>query len=162
MPQKSLWQSANARTAREEFRAPSHDEPLRKNRSWSLTRLCVVVFGASFILFAFGLSLILLLMFLGGRLNDLSVPFGGEVVHVARSLAAKGTFADPFYTRTGPTAHVAPVYPYLYSLVLRALGTGYAALVVLWACNVGLLALQMALAAVGAILSPRTRRASWV
>lgn len=115
----------------------THDEPLRKNGAWGLPHLCVIVFAASFILFA---------VVPEGRLNDLTVPYAGECIRVARSLWASGTFADPFITkRTGTTAHVAPVYPFLYSLVLRALGTGYTALLVLWAGNVGLLALQMAL-----------------
>ena len=121
-------------------------EWLPKNRGWSLPRLCALVFGVSFIVFACFVTLILFLMVLDGRLNDLTVGNAGENVRVARSLAASGTFADPFVIlRTGPTAHVAPVYPFLFSLVLRALGTGYAALLVLWACNVGFLALQMAL-----------------
>lgn len=133
-------------------RAQEQDQPLRKTRnwsspqSWSLPRLCALVFGASFIAFACFMSLVLLLMVLDGRLNDLTVGNAGENVRVARSLAATGAFADPFVVqRTGPTAHVAPVYPFLFSLVLRALGTGHAALLVLWACNVAFLALQMAL-----------------
>jgi len=102
-----------------------------------LPHLCVIVFAVSFLLFA---------VVPEGRLDDLSVPYGGESVRVARSLATSGAFANPFAVmHTGPTAHVAPVYPFLYSLFLRAFGTGYAALVILWAWNVGLLALQMAL-----------------
>jgi hypothetical protein len=133
-------------TARAEFPARAPDESLRKNQGWSLPRQCALIFGGSFIVFACFVSLILFLMLLDGRVHDLSVGNAGENVRVARSLAASGTFADPFVTmRTGPTAHVAPVYPFLFSLVLRALGTGYAAVLVLWAWNVGLLALQMAL-----------------
>ncbi len=103
----------------------------------SLVKICVIVFAASFLLFAISPE---------GRLEDLSVPFGGESVRVARSLTAHGTFADPFAVlKTGPTAHVAPVYPLLYAAVLRFLGDGYAALVVLWALNIAFLSLQMAL-----------------
>jgi hypothetical protein len=47
--------------------------------------------------------------------------------------------------KTGPTAHVAPVYPFLYSLVLRLFGTHYTALVILWACNVAFFSFQMGL-----------------
>src|ERR1700722_20339380 len=86
----------------------------------SLLKICVIVFAVSFLLFAISPE---------GRLEDLSVPFGGESVRVARSLATHGTFADPFAVlKTGETAHVAPVYPVLYAGVLRFLGDGYAAL----------------------------------
>ena len=111
-----------------------------------MPRLCALVFGASFFVFAGFASLVVLLLFLHGRLADLGVGNAGEEVRVARSLAASGNFADPFVAgRTGPTAHVAPVYPFLFSLILRALGTGTAAMLTLWAWNVALLALQMAL-----------------
>ncbi len=133
-------------TAAAEFPACAHDEPRQTNRSWSLHHLCAFVFGVSFIRFASFASLVLVVMFVEGRINDIGVGHAGENVRVARSLAANGTFADPFVTmRTGPTAHVAPVYPFLFSLALRAAGTGVAGVLVLWVWNVGLLALQMAL-----------------
>ena len=114
-----------------------HPDHTVENFGWSLAHLCVVVFAASFIMFAVSPK---------GRLADLSVPFGGEAVRVARSLAFQGTFADPFASmKTGPTAHVAPVYPFLYALFLRVLGTGYTALWALWAVNIVFLALQMSL-----------------
>ena len=94
----------------------------------SLPQLCVVVFAISFLVFA---------ILPEGRLSDLSVPFGGEAVRVARSLATSGTFADPFASmKTGPTAHVAPVYPFLYALFLEVLGTGYTSLWAVWAMNI--------------------------
>jgi len=104
---------------------------------WTLPHWCIIITAASF----------LLLIFLpDGRLNEFEVSSGSEAVLVARSLAANGTFSDPFATlKTGPTAHVAPVYPFLYSLVLRAFGTGHSALQVGWACNVFCFALQMGL-----------------
>jgi len=103
----------------------------------SLAKICIVIFAVSFLLFAISPE---------GRLQDLSVPFGGESVRVARSLAANGAFANPFaMMKTGETAHVAPVYPALYAVVLRLMGDGYTALLVLWALNIGFLALQMAL-----------------
>jgi hypothetical protein len=44
-----------------------------------------------------------------------------ESVNVATSLALNGTFANPFrIAETGPTAHVAPVNPFLLSLLIRA------------------------------------------
>lgn len=119
-----------------ETSSPAPGTPGSKT-NWSLAHTCVVVFALSFLLLA---------MSPGGHIQEFSVPYGGEEVRVARSLAMSGTFANPFAVlRTGATAHVAPVYPFLYSLFLRAFGTGYTALLLLWAWNVGLLALQMAL-----------------
>lgn len=107
------------------------------NSSWGLPHLCVVIFAVSFVMFAVSTE---------GRLADLSVPFGGEAVRVARSLAVNGRFENPFASmNTGPTAHVAPVYPFIYALFLKVLGTGYTSLWALWAVNIGFLALQMSL-----------------
>lgn len=104
---------------------------------WSLAHWCVVTAAASFLILA---------ILPEGQLKDLDAPSGAETVRVARSLASHGTFADPFVTlRTGPTAHVAPVYPFLYSLLLRGFGTGPTALRIAWALNVGFLAVQMGL-----------------
>ena len=50
--------------------------------------------------------------------------FGHEDVDVARSLAATGSFADPFGSHTGPTAHVAPLYPLLLAGLLKSAGAG--------------------------------------
>jgi 4-amino-4-deoxy-L-arabinose transferase-like glycosyltransferase len=44
---------------------------------------------------------------------------GSEVVNVAWALAHKGQFADAYGVNTGPTAHTAPLYPLLLSLVFR-------------------------------------------
>jgi hypothetical protein len=48
----------------------------------------------------------------------------GEWENIARNLATRGEFADPYATPTGPTAHSAPAYPLLLSLAFRAAGTG--------------------------------------
>lgn len=113
------------------------DVLLRNFPGWRVAHWCVVVFAVSFLVMA---------LLPEARLTDFEVPNAAEPVRVARSLAADGTFANPFASLpTGSTAHVAPVYPFLYSLVLRGLGTGHAALQVMWALNLGLLALQMAL-----------------
>ena len=45
---------------------------------------------------------------------------GFEPVSVAKSLATKGTFADPFSGPTGPTAHVAPLWPFMLAGLYRA------------------------------------------
>ena len=51
---------------------------------------------------------------------------GSELVLVARSLADTNTFGNPYKIRTGPTANVAPAYPFLLSLIYRILGHGVA------------------------------------
>ena len=110
---------------------------VQRSSAWTLAHWSVLIFAASFLLLAIHPQ---------GRLIERSVPFGGENVRVARSLALHGTFANPFATmETGTTAHVAPVYPFFYSLILRAFGTGYLALWILWVCNVSFLAIQLAL-----------------
>ena len=45
-----------------------------------------------------------------------------EPVRVALSLARNGTFSDPYTIPTGPTAHVAPLYPLMIAPIYRALG----------------------------------------
>ena len=47
-----------------------------------------------------------------------------ESENIARNLASTGEFANPYPSPTGPTAHSAPAYPFLLSLVFRAVGTG--------------------------------------
>jgi len=42
-----------------------------------------------------------------------------EVARIARSLAETGGFANPYPTSTGPTAHLAPVYPAMLSFTYR-------------------------------------------
>jgi hypothetical protein len=48
----------------------------------------------------------------------------GEAFSVARSITSTGQFANPYAVQTGPTAHVAPVYPYLMSGAIRFFGGG--------------------------------------
>ena len=43
-----------------------------------------------------------------------------ETQAVAESLVKSGSFADPFRTPTGPTAHIAPVFPLLLAALIRA------------------------------------------
>ncbi len=62
----------------------------------------------------------------------------GEAESIARTLATQGRFADPFGVPTGASAHTPPFYPFLLSLVYRALGIGIAAE---WVrCALGILA----------------------
>ena len=51
--------------------------------------------------------------------------YGLESTNIARSLLEHGTFSDPYPpARTGPTAHVGPLYPLLYAAMIRIFGTG--------------------------------------
>lgn len=55
-----------------------------------------------------------------------------ERASVARSLATRGEFADPFSSlATGPTTHVSPVYPILLAAVMRLFGETPSAAVLL-------------------------------
>jgi hypothetical protein len=47
-----------------------------------------------------------------------------EPVNIAISLATTGRFADAYGDGVGPTAHAAPLYPLLLSLVFRVFGMG--------------------------------------
>lgn len=48
---------------------------------------------------------------------------GDEVVAVAKNLAREGEFANPYQAlRTGPTAHVTPIYPLYLAAIFRVLG----------------------------------------
>jgi len=51
--------------------------------------------------------------------------FGVESTRTAAAILKYGEFRDPFIPMpTGPTAHVAPAYPLLYSAVVKTFGTG--------------------------------------
>jgi hypothetical protein len=51
--------------------------------------------------------------------------FGVESTRTAAAILKYGEFRDPFVPMpTGPTAHVAPVYPLLYSAIVKTFGTG--------------------------------------
>src|SRR3954468_19544919 len=50
-------------------------------------------------------------------LHSGNVLYTGEADSIARSLAAKGAFADPFAAPTGATAHCAPIYPAVGALI---------------------------------------------
>jgi hypothetical protein len=47
-----------------------------------------------------------------------------EPVNIAVSLAARGQYADAYGIGVGPTAHCAPLYPALLSVLFSAFGTG--------------------------------------
>lgn len=53
-----------------------------------------------------------------------STPFGAEVCRLAAHIAAGQGFRSPFHgTDTGPSAWVAPAYPYFVAVVFRLLGS---------------------------------------
>jgi len=65
----------------------------------------------------------------GHWLNDASpLDTYSEAGRVALSLASSGSFSDPFPTlSTGPTAYVAPAYPYLVSRLILLFGVSHTA-----------------------------------
>lgn len=70
----------------------------------------------------------------------------GEAGEVAFSLSQSGAFADPWPAlATGPTAHVAPGYPYLLSGVIRVVGLGHAAWWAIHLLTIAAYSLQWAL-----------------
>lgn len=79
------------------------------------------------IVFAVAFALRLALIF-GFKLYSLAISphhhfqFGWEMGRIARAIASGRGYADPFYGHTGPTAWVAPLYPYLMAGVFRLLG----------------------------------------
>ena len=49
--------------------------------------------------------------------------FGGEAGRIARSIAQGEGFSNPLFGKTGPTAWLAPVFPYLLSAIFKSFGT---------------------------------------
>jgi 4-amino-4-deoxy-L-arabinose transferase-like glycosyltransferase len=50
------------------------------------------------------------------------LPFGAEICSIAEHIVRGQGFSSPFYQDTGPTAWIAPIYPYLCALVFRIFG----------------------------------------
>lgn len=50
------------------------------------------------------------------------LPFGAEICRIAENIVTGHGFSSPFYGDTGPTAWIAPVYPYMCALVFRLFG----------------------------------------
>ncbi|MEK7404722.1 MAG: hypothetical protein AAB225_06405 [Acidobacteriota bacterium] len=72
-------------------------------------------------LFAAGTMSSMLLFFYGPQPL---VQGGGEMVAIAENLVRDGAFSDPFITAsTGPTAHVAPLYPAFLAALMKVFGT---------------------------------------
>jgi 4-amino-4-deoxy-L-arabinose transferase-like glycosyltransferase len=49
-------------------------------------------------------------------------PFGYEAGRIARAIALGRGFSDPLFGQTGPTAWLAPVFPYVLATIFRLLG----------------------------------------
>lgn len=79
-------------------------------------------------------------------LPDSAMNTGFEVIAVARSLAAGQGFSNPYQMLpTGPTAHCAPVYPWLVAQLLRWCGGAAAATAPLVVAHLLMHGLQVAL-----------------
>ena len=68
---------------------------------------------------AFALRLTLAILF-----PTFGVAAPSEMERVARSWAMTGQLANPYLVPTGPTAHLAPLYPMLTGSILWMFGTG--------------------------------------
>src|SRR5580693_5297451 len=106
-------------------------------RDLSLTQLTILIFAASFLAYAVSPQ---------GRPAFFDLSHGAEITRVALTLARQGDFAHPYFALpTGPTAHAAPAYVFLFALVAKLFGIGWTGAAILWTLNVGFLALQLAL-----------------
>ncbi|MEQ1946881.1 MAG: hypothetical protein ABL995_06820 [Bryobacteraceae bacterium] len=79
-------------------------------------------------------------------IHNLEFSAGYETVSVAQGLAKTGEFANPYMTPTGPTAHVAPVYPFLMAIAFRFFNRVAAGLIIT-TLNAVFLGLEMCLIA---------------
>jgi hypothetical protein len=81
-----------------------------------------------------------------------------EMERIARHLFRRGAFADPYKVQTGPTAHHAPIYPFLVSLLFKTFGLTVAAGFAMAVMNFVFASLQWALVPLISVTSnlPRT------
>jgi len=70
---------------------------------------------------------------------------GYESLELACSIAHKASFSDPFTVPTGPSAHLAPLFPFLVSTLIRWLGDGPAAMNAVQWMGTLVVALQLSL-----------------
>jgi hypothetical protein len=88
-------------------------EPGSVGTRWIGTSIAVFVV-------AFALRLTLAILF-----PNFGVAAPGEMERVATSWATTGQLANPYLIPTGPTAHLAPLYPMLFGSILWIFGTGW-------------------------------------
>jgi hypothetical protein len=91
-------------------------------------------------------ALTLVVHFTFYRLTGLERTFEfNEMEKIARSLATENVFGNPYALPTGPSAHHAPIYPFVLSLIFRIFGYGPDAKFIQAFINIAFVALQMAL-----------------
>ena len=76
---------------------------------------------------------------------------------IAKSIATHNLFGDPYKIPTGPTAHHAPIYPFLLSLIFRAFGYGAAGAMAMMMMNISFASLQYALLPLLGVITGATR-----
>jgi hypothetical protein len=121
-------------------------------RKWLLVAGCIFAFSATVHVLANG-------WLRGEQHPDLLV----ESSRVALSLAHGDGFQNPLVLKeSGPTAHVAPVYPYLYGAVLRAFGTGVQAAWVVRLLTIGANALLWSMMLIFVKVWGLQQRVGWI
>lgn len=78
--------------------------------------------------------------------NDIVAPHGAEMGRIAMNVYRSGEFKDPYFAlKTGPTAHVNPIFPILMATIMRIFGTQAAGIFAIKLAAVFVVALQVAL-----------------
>lgn len=96
-----------------------------------------VTFNRLQVIFSIALAVRLLVLIIGHtyrfKTEDNNFGFGWETGRIAASIASGHGFGNPFHGLTGPSAWVAPLYPYLLAIIFKILGiySRHAAFVVL-------------------------------
>jgi hypothetical protein len=76
---------------------------------------------------------------------------------IAKSIAIHNLFGNPYKVPTGPTAHHAPIYPFLLSLMFRVFGYGSASAMAMMLMNISFASLQYALFPLLGVIAGATR-----
>ena len=97
------------------------DEQPRNGFSW---RPCLLVFAVALAVRLFFLTLI--------PADALRPSADWELDAIAMSLATEGQFANPYIEPTGPTAHLAPIPPFMLALIYKIFGITTLAGIVGW------------------------------
>ena len=78
--------------------------------------------------------------------SGVEVKFDPEPWRLARNIASRGQFANPFPSlETGPSAHLAPAYPALLALFIRVFGDGSVGVYIIRFAAATVMSLQVAL-----------------
>jgi 4-amino-4-deoxy-L-arabinose transferase-like glycosyltransferase len=91
---------------------PSSAEPVSYRLLYTLLLVCGFVLRFGFVLWKKTYI----------RAPGSILPFGAEICRIAENIVTGHGFSSPFYGDTGPTAWIAPVYPYMCALVFRLFG----------------------------------------